>query len=183
MTACFKIIYRPADEWPSNRRTWGGVMLGFVLGILLFAITGMTHAAEKEIPIGTVEDVILLPWGVKLPARIDTGAAKSSLDAQKLTVLDRMAEFRLPEKYGGPRLKLPIVEWRHVRTNKGLKRRPVVEIELCIGPKRLRTLVALDKRTTITYPFLVSRNILKGNFFVDVKRKHLAPPKCDVPRP
>jgi hypothetical protein len=84
-------------------------MLGFVLGSLLFVIIGMTDAAEKEIPIGTVEDVILLPWGVKLPARIDTGAAKSSLDAQELTVLDRMAEFRLPEKYGGTASNCPLL--------------------------------------------------------------------------
>ena len=183
MTAYFTIIHRSADDCSTSRRTWGGVMLGFILGILLVAATEMTDAAEKEIPIGTVEDVILLPWGVKLPARIDTGAAKSSLDAQELSIENNIADFKLPEKYGGMRIRLPIREWRHVRTNEGLKRRPVVEIELCIGPKRLRTLVALDNRTAVKYPFLVGRNILKGNFFVDVKRKHLAPPKCEVLRP
>jgi hypothetical protein len=183
MTRYFKIIHPSTGERSASRRRGGRVMLGFILGVVLFVVTGIADAAEKEIPIGTVEDVILLPWGVKLPARIDTGAAKSSLDAQELTVLDRMAEFRLPEKYGGLRVRLPIHEWRHVRTNEGLKRRPVVEIEVCIGPKRLRTLVALDNRTAVTYPFLVGRNILKGNFIVDVKRKHIAPPKCDIPRP
>lgn len=35
--------------------------------------------AEEKIAIGLLEDMILLPWGVKLPARIDTGAATSSL--------------------------------------------------------------------------------------------------------
>ena len=158
-------------------------MLGFVLGILLFAIIGMTDAAEKEIPIGTVEDVILLPWGVKLPARIDTGAAKSSLDVRELRVLDNNAEFRLSEKFGGLQIRLPIIEWRHVRTNEGLKRRPVVELELCIGTRRLRTLVNLDDRTGLKYPLLVGRNTLKGSFIVDVKKRHMAPPNCQAPRP
>ena len=183
MAANFRIIQRSTGDCSIHRRTRGEVVVGFVLGILLFVITGMADAAEKEITIGTVEDVILVPWGVKMPARIDTGAAKSSLDAQELSIENNIADFKLPEKYGGMRIRLPIREWRHVRTNEGLKKRPVVEIELCIGPKRLRTLVALDNRTAVTYPFLVGRNILKGNFIVDVKRKHIAPPKCDIPRP
>jgi hypothetical protein len=159
------------------------MMVGILLGILIFAVTGIANAAEKEITIGTVEDVILVPWGVKIPARVDTGATKSSLDAQELSIENNIADFKLPEKYGGMRIRLPIREWRHVRTNEGLKKRPVVEIEVCIGPKRIRTLVALDNRTAVTYPFLVGRNILKGNFIVDVKRKHVAPPKCDIPKP
>ena len=183
MAANFRIIQRSTGDCSIHRRTRGEVVVGFVLGILLFVITGMADAAEKEITIGTVEDVILVPWGVKMPARIDTGAAKSSLDAQELSIENNIADFKLPQKYGGMRIRLPIREWRHVRTNEGLKKRPVVEIELCIGPKRLRTLVALDNRTAVTYPFLVGRNILKGNFIVDVKRKHIAPPKCDIPRP
>jgi hypothetical protein len=183
MAANFRIIHRSADDCSIHRRTWEEVVVGFVLGILLFVVTGMADAAEKEITIGTVEDVVLLPWGVKMPARIDTGATKSSLDAQELSIEKDMVNFRLPEKYGGLRVRLPIHEWRHVRTSQGLKKRPVVEIEVCIGPKRLRTLIALDNRTAVTYPFLVGRNILKGNFVVDVKRKRIAPPKCDIPAP
>ena len=143
----------------------------------LFAATG--NAAPRRITLGTVEDVILLPWGVKLPARIDTGAAKSSLYAQELRIKENMAEFRLPEKYGGLRLRLPIVEWRHLRTKEGLKRRPVVDLELCIGPKRLRTRVALDDRAGLKYPFLVGRNTLSGTFIVNTKKRRVAPPHCE----
>jgi len=160
-----------------------GVTLVFVLGFLLVAIPMILGAAEKEITIGTVEDVVLLPWGVKLPARIDTGAARSALDAEDLVVQGNMAEFKLPKKYGGTTMKLPIVEWRHVRTTQGLKRRPVVEIGLCLGPKRLRTQVALDNRKGLRYPLLLGRNTLKGNFVVDVKRKNVLIPACQTPQP
>ena len=87
--------------------------------ILTFAMLSLlvsgTVNAEKKIIIGTIEDIILLPWGVKLPARIDTGAAKSSLDARELTFQDDMVQFKLPKKHGGLQLRLPIIEWRHDR--------------------------------------------------------------------
>ena len=67
---------------------------------LLFLLTPEVAGAEKRITIGTVEEVILLPWNIKLPARIDTGAAKTSLDARNLKIDGNMAEFRLPEESG-----------------------------------------------------------------------------------
>jgi hypothetical protein len=140
------------------------------------------HAEEKAV-IGTVEDVILLPWGVKLPARIDTGAAKSSLDAQELTIQDNMVEFKLPQKYGGLQLRLPIIEWRHIRTPDGRQRRPIVELEFCIGSKRIRNKVNLTDRSLVKYPLILGRNFLKDNFVVDVKRSRTVRPNCpDVPK-
>src|SRR5512138_3805635 len=109
-------------------------------------------ASGKEVTIGTVEDVVLLPQEVRIPARIDTGAAKSVLDARSLRVMGDRAEFRLPERYGGVFFRLPVVEWRHVRTREGLERRPIVEMEICLGPKRLSTRVALDDRMGLKYP-------------------------------
>src|SRR3972149_2853166 len=120
-------------------KLWSLVSLAVLAPFFLF-LPEMVNA-EERLTIGTVEDVILLPWGVKLPARIDTGAAKSSLDAQELTIRDNMAEFRLPQKHGGMQLRLPIVEWRHIRTPEGRQRRPIVELEFCIGSKRIRNKV------------------------------------------
>jgi len=154
-----------------------------VMGLTLFLLAGTESAAAKETILGTVEDVILLPWSIKLAARIDTGAAKSSLYAQDLRIQDNTAEFRLPEKYGGLQLRLQIVEWRHLRTKGGLKRRPVVDLELCIGPKRLRTKVALDDRTGLKYPLLVGRNTLSGTFIVNPKKRRFAPPHCEPSQP
>ena len=65
----------------------------------------MVYAGEKII-VGEVEDVILLPWRIKLPARIDTGAATSSLDARDLKVEGGFAEFKLSKKYGGQTVTL-----------------------------------------------------------------------------
>jgi hypothetical protein len=150
-------------------------LLASVLWVLL--ITG-TVSAGGRITIGAVEDVILLPWGVRLPARIDTGAAKSSLDARDLRVQDDLVEFKLPQKYGGLLLRLPIIEWKHVRSPDARQKRPVVELEFCMGSKRIRTKVNLTNRSLVKYPLILGRNFLKGDYVVDVKRRKTAPPSC-----
>jgi len=148
-----------------------------ITAVSLFS-TAETTKAEGKITVGEVEDIILLPWGVKLPARIDTGASQSSLDAQDLRIRDNMAEFHLPKKYGGLRLRLPVIGWTDVRSSEARERRPLVEIELCFGPKRLRTKVSLNDRSMVTFPFIIGRDILKNNFVVDCTRSNCSPPKC-----
>jgi hypothetical protein len=134
--------------------------------------------AEEKITVGTIEDVILLPWGVKLSARVDTGAAKSSIDARGLKIKGDKVECRLPDQAGGLQLRLPIVEWRHVRSPDGLQRRPVVELEFCLGSRRIRNKVNLNDRSFVKYPLILGRNFLKDHFVVDVKRRRTLQPKC-----
>ena len=121
----------------------------------------------EKIVIGEVEDVTLVPWGIVLPARIDTGADMSALDARNIHTWKNIADFKLGKLYGGAQLRLPIVEWRQVKTSVGTDIRPVVEIGICLGPKFLRTRALLGDRSQMTYPFLVGRNVLKGRFIVD----------------
>lgn len=162
------------DRW--RNLCWLSVLASFLLLIPEMA------RAEEKVTIGTIEDVILLPWKVKLPARIDTGAAKSSLDAQELKVQEDMVEFRLPQKYGGLRFRLPIIEWRHVRTTEGLERRPIVELEICLGSRRIRTPVNLADRSMVRYPLILGRSFLKEDFVVDVKQQRTSKPICpDIP--
>ena len=139
--------------------------------------------AEETVTIGLVENVILLPWGTKIPARIDTGAAMSSLDARDLTIKDNWAEFRLPKKYKDFPIRLPVVDWRVFRSSEAKDKRPVVEIEICLGPKHLRTQVNLNDRSGVRYPLIIGRNTLKGNFLVDCMKEHCNPPSCpEIPK-
>ncbi len=148
------------------------------LAVLSICLAGGNTMAEEKTHIGVVEEVILLPWGVRMPARIDSGAATSSLDARDLTIKENTAEFKLPDRYGGIHLSLPIVDWRVVRSAQGKKRRPVVEIELCISTKRLRTQVNLMDRSGVKYPIIIGRNVLRENFVIDCTRSECAPPAC-----
>ncbi|MCX5911264.1 MAG: RimK/LysX family protein [Deltaproteobacteria bacterium] len=148
-----------------------------LLALLIMGVTGAVDAQEK-VTIGLVEDVVLMPWKIRLPARIDTGAAVSSLDARSLKVIDNEVEFVLPSKYGGQKIRLPIAGWHTVRSAEAKERRPIIEVELCVGPKLIRAKVNLNDRSQMKYPFLLGRNILTENFVVDCDRNNCAPPNC-----
>jgi hypothetical protein len=157
--------------------------LMFLLGLMiLLPPLGKVTAGEK-ITVGEVEDVILMPWGVRLPARIDTGAAMSSLDARELKVKNNMAEFKLPKKYGALRIHLPVTGWQNIRSADFKEKRPVVEIILCMGPKILHIDVNLNDRSTVKYPLILGRNALKDNFVVDCGQLHCLPPSCLEAKP
>ncbi len=162
-------------EWPMKRMAF---IIPGIFVLFLFLTPGMTQA-ERKITLSRAEEVILLPWDIRLLARIDTGATVTSLDARELKIDGEVAEFRLPEEYGGALLRLPIVAWRHVRSSKGRERRPVVEIDLCVASQKLRVKANLNDRSMVKYPIILGRNALKDHFIVDVKkRSKTAPPNC-----
>jgi hypothetical protein len=158
-------------------------LLGLQTWLCLFLLSGGPVNAADRVTIGLVEEIILLPWGVKMPARIDTGAATSSLDVRDLTVKEKVVAFRLPEKYGGTSIRLPVKAWQVIRSAETRERRPVVEVDLCVGPKQLRARVNLNNRSQVQYPFLIGRNILQENFLVDCMKEFCNPPSCPVPPP
>jgi len=139
------------------------------------------HSSENEsekVTVGVVEDIILSPWGISIPARIDTGADLSSLDARDIVVRNDVAEFKLGKRYGSRQLQLPVVDWRRIQTAMGIEKRPVVEISMCLGSKLFRTLATLKDRSEMLYPFLVGRSALDGKFIVDPSRSKTAQPAC-----
>jgi len=152
------------------------------IGSLEAQVTDDTQrAAPIEPPmitVGAIEEVILSPWGLSFPARIDTGADLSSLDARDLVVRNNFAEFNLGKRWGSRRLRLPVIEWRRIQTSLGTEIRPVVEISICLGSKLFRTPVTLKDRSEMLYPFLVGRTALSGKFLVDASRSKAAKPMC-----
>ena len=164
---------------PSPLQTWGLIFL--LVSIILLLPSGKGDAGEK-ITIGDVEDVVLMPWGVRLPARIDTGAATSSLDARDLKVKDSVAVFKLPKKFGSQQLHLPVIGWQRIRGADFKEKRPVVEIAFCLGAKILHVEVNLNDRSTVKYPLILGRNALKDHFIVDCGRSNCLAPSCpEVP--
>lgn len=160
--------------------TLRGMTIGtaFLL-VVLFAGPGVAPAETKErIQLGAVENVMLLPWAVTLPARIDTGAATSSLDARNLVVRGDTAEFTLPKQYGGQMIQLPVVRWMTVRSAEAKEQRPVVVMDLCIGSKRIRTEVNLNDRSGVKYPMLIGRNVLVRDFVVACDTSFCTTPSC-----
>jgi hypothetical protein len=161
-------------------KKWVLIISGVFIFSLLLAL-GVARA-DKRITLSRVEEVILLPWNIRLPARIDTGATVTSLDARQLKIDGNEVEFRLPEEYGGDLLRLRIAGWHHVRSSKGREERPVVEIELCVASKKIHVKANLNDRSMVKYPIILGRNALKDHFVVDVKkRSKTVRPECPGP--
>jgi hypothetical protein len=146
--------------------------------VLAFLIAALQADAKEKVRIGAAENAVLLPWGVMMPARIDTGAATSSLDARNLAVKGKSVEFSLPPQYGGRRIRLPVAKWRTIKSASGSSRRPVVVVELCIGPVRLKTQVNLTDRSNLEYPLLIGRNTLMRDFVIECSTSYCTTPSC-----
>ncbi|MBN2367433.1 ATP-dependent zinc protease [Candidatus Woesearchaeota archaeon] len=107
---------------------------------------------EKTV-IGLVEHVTIHGEEneVKTEARIDTGATKSSID------------MKLASK-----LKLgPIVSSKYIKSAHGSKLRPVIEAEITIKGRKIKSLFTLADREHMKFQVLVGQNILKDGFIID----------------
>ena len=140
--------------------------------------------AEKQV-IGEVENVEINSPGFIVRAKIDTGAKNSSLHTQDYVLLERdsgqWVRFRVTNKKD----KTIVLEKRVVRfvkiKRKGadLQRRPVIELDICIGNTKKRVQVNLVDRGNFNYPMLIGRTFLNDHFLVDVDKKFTRSPSCE----
>ncbi len=103
---------------------------------------------EKTI-VGLVEKVKIN--GKEIIARIDTGAEHSSVDK-------RLAE----------ELKLgPVLKTILIKSATGKTKRPVVEAEIEIKGKKMKSRFNIADRSQMSYKVLIGQNILKEGFLID----------------
>ena len=108
----------------------------------------------------------------QIPARIDTGARTSAVWASNVKIVDGVVAFKLfgtgSQWYTGKVLKREVLEMREVTSSTGHKQvRPLVEMRIKMRGKKLTSKFTLSDRSTQTYPILIGRNTLRGNFLVD----------------
>ncbi len=131
--------------------------------------------------VGRIEKIRLTPPGRVFHARIDSGATTSSLDAREIETFERdeneWVRFKIqdPEKDLLYEVEKPLS--RHVRilqaSTSEADRRPVVELQIQIGPIKLVEEFTLVDRTHLDHQVLIGRNILMDLMVVDVARKFL----------
>lgn len=153
------------------------VGLGAAAFMIFTADTCSVHGQTAQL-LGAVEQAQILPWGFTLEARVDTGAAKSSLGARELELKGETVEFYLTDRRIMQKLEPRILGWVEVRTNEGKERRPLVELEVCLGGQRFPTQMNLDDRSGLRCPMLIGRNTLQDRFLMDVSRSHLHKSPC-----
>jgi hypothetical protein len=173
--------------------------LRWTLRVLIVATVAIcaadrTAAAEKASQpakprpiVGRIENVVVRDVGLRLKARIDTGAGVSSIDAKilelKKTPEGERVKFQITDGEGVTKtLERDVVGWSQIKVmgSDQKHRRPIVKLHVCLGKKKLYVRVNLNDRSNFLYPMLVGRNLLNtGKFLVDPSRRYLEEPACD----
>lgn len=174
-----------------QRATWWAIaavgvsLVGVAFGLVGVAMRRYDRSRDPggKVVVGAIEEVTLVAWGITVPARVDTGAASSSLDARELTKVGHdEVEFTLPDRLGGRRVRCRRAGLQTVRSSDGeTERRSVVELEIALGTRRLWTKFTLNDRSRMDYPMLIGRNTLEGRFLVDVTRSKPVPEPVPPP--
>ena len=116
-------------------------------------------------------------------ARIDTGAATSSISAADITIFERNGKdwVRFFMSHQGMddhiQIEAPLVRYVRIRQASAdeLDRRPVVRLSVRVGDQNEKTEFTLTDRSNMTYPVLLGRDFLKDIAVVDVGRKYIQP--------
>jgi hypothetical protein len=165
----------------------------FTLTLMGYLTSGM---AEEHTPIdetnlndfsvyGHIEKVALIPGDIEIKARLDTGASRSSLNAQDIELVGtkkrRLVRFVFDDRNGNQYpMTLPLVEKVAIKQASGKQVRYVVEMGLCVGGHYKKNHFTLADRSRMTYPVLVGRNFLRDEVLVSSNHKFISEPNCEL---
>ncbi|TVZ41632.1 hypothetical protein P886_0979 [Alteromonadaceae bacterium 2753L.S.0a.02] len=140
----------------------------------------LSKVANKTV-IGEVEYVLVGDGNLLQKARIDTGAATTSIGYDAMTPFERDGKpwvaFTLRDRFNNDEheFKQPRVGTVNIkRAGADAEERPVVKMRLTLGDIAQDVEVTLANRDEFDYPVLIGRNFLEGKAMVDVSRRFLA---------
>jgi len=143
--------------------------------------------AEDKQTLGWIEKARLMPEGLVLHVKMDTGADRSCLHAVDLQQFMKdkkpWVRFELTNRYGIKTIiEREIVKFTKVKRHKGkAKSRPVVRMGICIGDVYREIFISLMDRTRFDYPMLIGRDFITGTFMVDPAISYTLEPECKKP--
>lgn len=136
-------------------------------------------AALEKIVIGRIEWIYFNDPKMKIRARVDTGAQTCSIHAEnvqeKMIEGEKFVQFESEDFQGKKHVFLKrVIDSTLVRSSTGeSNRRYVVRMSLTLGSKEYEINVNLNDRSSLRYNFLIGRNLLMGNYIVDVSQSRL----------
>ena len=132
------------------------------------------HRQRRLSIIGRVEIVEMPSYGLKVHARIDTGAKTSAIWASNIREENGMLYFRLFDEasnhFIGEDLQTASYAQTVVASSNGIaETRYKVRLLVVVEGKRINASFTLADRSSQVYPILIGRNVLRGKFLVDSK--------------
>lgn len=137
------------------------------------------NEALQKIIIGRVEWVKTNDPEVLFRARIDTGAQTCSIHAEKIKEVSKegvpYVEFVTIDEVGERHTFLKkIIKTTVVKSTSGTsEKRYVIRLDILFGGRQISTNVNLNNRTHLKHNFLVGRNLLLGDYIVDVSQSRV----------
>lgn len=136
-----------------------------------------------QVVLGEVEHVQIKALKQTYDARVDTGAATSSLNAVDIAEFERNGKkwvrFHLSDGESKPDesnwIEAPILRYVRIRqsTNNETERRAVVELWVKIGSINEKAEFTLADRSQMSHPILLGREFIRDIAVVDVSRKYI----------
>jgi hypothetical protein len=158
----------------------------FLISLTLFFLP-RPAASEPEI-LGWLEGAYLQPWGVRVRARLDSGALTSAMHAENIKVFKKngadWVRFHFPfgrrEGYDhGFDIERPLVRESRVKQRTGgLQQRYVINLDVCISGKTGSIELSLVNRLTFNYPIILGRAALAGRYLIDPGQTFLGNRTC-----
>ena len=130
--------------------------------------------STHSIIIGRAEKISLPEHGIELvPAKIDTGAWRTSIWASESVEEDGVLKYKLfgegSDFYTGEVIETEDFQTVSVENSFGhAEERYVVPMKIKLGTKTVTTQVTLADRSKKWYPVLVGRKLLRNKYMVDV---------------
>lgn len=160
------------------------------LAICVFILTFTSAALAAESRVYGVAEEVSLPALSDAPirAKLDTGAQTSSLGAENIEVFKKdgadWVRFT-PQIANAKPLELPVA--RHSRIKRRADgtgstesiRRPVVELEMCLGGQRRKVEVNLTDRSRFSFPLLIGTSaLIEFEALIDPAKEYIAKAGC-----
>lgn len=154
------------------------------VGMAVLGLAGISVssglAANEPMVLGWVEYAQLEDTGLRLKAKLDTGAKSSSLDVLEHKIFKKggrdWVRFTVSDRSKSKLvLERPVLKFVRVKRSETVTaRRPVIEMTICIGPISAKTQVNLANRAHLNNPLLIGRRFLENRILVDSGRTYLA---------
>ena len=163
------------------------------LVLLCLAITPLMANDEAnqqtQIPVrtvlGYVEPISVLPDGIEVEARLDSGASTSSMHALEIEVLedgdngDKRVKFVFESDDKRMTVERPLVRHTNIVQHSGERdRRPVVMMDFCMAGQQYEAEFTLTDRSALTYPVLLGRRFMGDVTLIDPAVSRISSPDC-----
>ena len=162
---------------------------GCTLFLILIALVYPAQAATSNPEVlGWLEGAYLQPWGVRVRARLDSGARTSSMHAEKIEPFKKdgaeWVRFHFPfgRREGYPHgfdIERPLVRHSHVKNREGgLQERYVIKLDICVSGRTNTVELSLVNRSNLNYPIILGREALAGQYLIDPGRTFMGKRTC-----